>query len=122
MGTLFFTAGKTRRMGLELGGSIQFDMGLSLNASFTASNNKYIEYKVDSVHYDLNAAGKFSDYANNKVVGVPDVFYSIGAKYMSESLSEAYVGLNLQSVGNYFVNDANTISVPSYTKIGRAHV
>jgi len=114
-GTLFFTAGRTERMGLEVGGTMQFTMGLSFNVSFTASNNKYKEYIVDSVHYDLNLPGKFANYAENKVVGVPDVFYTVGVKYMSETLKGAYVRLNLQNVGTYFVNDANTLSVPAYT-------
>jgi iron complex outermembrane receptor protein len=112
-GTLFFTAGKTQRMGLEVGGTIQFTMGLSLNAALTASSNEYKEYLVDSVHY--GKPGKLANYADNKVVGIPDIFYTLGAKYMPGALKGAYVRLGIQSVGKYFVNDANTITVPSYT-------
>jgi iron complex outermembrane receptor protein len=36
-------------------------------------------------------------------------------QYKPEALKGAYVRANLQSVGEYFVNDANTITVPAYT-------
>ena len=52
-GRFYFTAGKTRRMGLEIGGDLRFRMGLSFNIALTASSNKYKEYRVDSVHYSL---------------------------------------------------------------------
>ena len=113
-GTLFLTAGRTERMGIEISGTVQFTMGLSLTGAFTASNNKYKEYVVDSTRYDLNNHGTKS-YADNNVVGIPDVFYSVGVKYASESLAGAYVRLNLQSVGKFYVNDANTLTVPSYS-------
>lgn len=114
-GTLFFTAGRTQRMGLEIGGAVHFNMGLSINLALTASSNKYKEYLVDSVHYALNLQGHFANYANNKVVGVPDIFYTIGAKYACEALAGAYLRVNLQSVGKYFVDDANRIAVPAFT-------
>jgi iron complex outermembrane receptor protein len=114
-GTLFFTAGRTQRMGLEFAGTIQFNNGLSFNCALTASSNKYKEYMVDSVHY--GRPGKLADYANNKVVGVPDLFFTLGAKYMPEILHGAYVRVNLQNLGKYFVDDANTITVPAYTII-----
>ena len=49
-GRFYFTAGKTTRVGAELGGSIQLKNGFSLNAAFTYSNNQYKEYLIDSVH------------------------------------------------------------------------
>ncbi len=114
-GRFYFTAGKSERMGVEVGGTLQFKMGLSANVALTLSTNKYKEYRVDSVHYSASKAGKFADYKNNNVVGVPDIFYNIGVKYMPEELMGAYIRANVQSAGKYYVNDANTITVPSYT-------
>ncbi len=117
-GTLFFTAGRTQRMGFEVGGNIEFNNGLSFNAAFTASSNKYKEYVVDSVHY--NKPGKLADYAGNRVVGVPDIFYNVGFKFKPAQLKGAFVSANMQRVGKYFANDANTIVVPSYTILNAA--
>lgn len=114
-GRFYFTAGKTRRMGLEIGGNLRFTVGLSLDVAFTASSNKYITYRVDSVHYSASRAGHFADYSNNKTVGVPDLYYNIGLKYLPEELKGAFIRINMQSVGKYFADDANKITVPSYT-------
>jgi iron complex outermembrane receptor protein len=114
-GRFYFTAGKSERMGLEVAGNLQFNMGLSVNVALTAASNKYKEYRVDSAHYAASKAGKFADYSNNKLVGVPNIFYNVGLKYMPDVLKGAYIRANLQSVGKYFANDANTITVPAYT-------
>jgi iron complex outermembrane receptor protein len=115
-GRFYFSAGRTERMGLEVGGELNFTMGLTANAAFTVSNNEYKEYIIDSVHY--GNPGAYADYAGNKVVGVPDVFYSFGLKYHFKGASGPYAGASLQTVGEYFADDANTIRVPSYTIYG----
>lgn len=114
-GRFYFTAGRTERMGVEIGGTMQMRMGLTLDLALTASSNKYKEYRVDSVHYSASKAGIFADYSNNKTVGVPSIYYNIGAKYAPEVLRGAYIRLGLQSVGKYFADDANLVEVPSYT-------
>ncbi|MCX6174321.1 MAG: TonB-dependent receptor [Ignavibacteriales bacterium] len=113
-GRFYFTAGKTRRMGIELGTSVQFTRGFSFNGAFTFSSNKYQEYFVDSVHYDLNKAGKFANYKDNKVAGIPDFFYNVGLTYAPVELNGVFVSVTLNGIGKYFVDDANTLSVPSF--------
>ncbi len=115
-GRFYFTAGKTERMGVEIGGNIQFTNGFSVNAAFTFSNNEYKEYTVDSIHY--GNPGKVADYSGNEMVGVPNLFYNIGVKYASTALMGAYISANLQHVGDYFADDANKINVPAYAILG----
>jgi iron complex outermembrane receptor protein len=116
-GRFYFTAGKTTRVGAELGGSIQLKNGFSLNAAFTYSNNQYKEYLIDSVHYDSKKAGKYADYKDNKVAGIPDVFYNASLTYSPEILNGAFVSISLNGIGKYFVDDANNISVPAFNAI-----
>ncbi|TSA29202.1 MAG: hypothetical protein D4R68_02730 [Ignavibacteriales bacterium] len=116
-GRFYFTAGKTQRMGVELGTSVQFTRGFSFNGAFTFSNNKYQEYLVDSVHYDLNKAGKFANYKDNKVAGIPDFFYNVGLTYAPVELNGVFVSVTLNGIEKYFVDDANTLSVPSFNVI-----
>ena len=116
-GRFYFTAGKTTRVGAELGGSIQLKNGFSLNAAFTYSNNQYKEYLIDSVHYDYKKAGKYADYKDNKVAGIPDVFYNASLTYSPEILNGAFVSISLNGIGKYFVDDANNISVPAFNAI-----
>ncbi len=100
-------------MGFELGGTMKLDMGLAISLALTASRNTYREYLVDSVHY--GNPGKYADYANNKMAGIPDLFFNVGVKYSPVGMNGAFIRANLQYVGSYFVNDANTIHVASST-------
>ncbi len=111
-GRFYFTAGKTERSGLEFGAAVQLKQGLSLRGTFTYSDNKYVDYIVDSVHY--GKPGKFADYSNNKVAGIPNLFYGTGFTYSPDFLKEIFMSLELNGVGKYFVDDANKIEVPSY--------
>jgi iron complex outermembrane receptor protein len=119
-GRFYFTAGKTRRMGAELGARVVLTNGLSLDGAFTLSNNKYIEYRVDSVHYSASKAGIFADYADNKVAGVPEVFFNAGVKYSPSYASGAYVRASLQGVSGFYVDDPNRVRVPAWATMNAA--
>lgn len=116
-GKFYFTAGKTNRMGLEAGISFQMDKGISLQGAVTYSINKYKEYLVDSVHYNLSKAGIYADYKDNKVAGIPDMFYHLGVQFAPSFFHGGFIGLSLNGIGNYFADDSNTIEVPSYNII-----
>jgi iron complex outermembrane receptor protein len=113
-GRFYFTAGKTRRMGFELSNNMKFEQGISLQTAFTYSNNKYIDYKIDSVHYNKNLAGHYADYGQNKAAGLPDYFYSVSLRYTPEFLKYVYTEFTIQGIGKYFADDANTTEVPQY--------
>src|SRR6185503_14787027 len=106
-------AGRTERMGLEAGGELNFTMGLTANVAVTISKNEYKEYSVDSVHY--GNPGATADYSGNKVVGVPETFASFGLRYAPKPAKWVFITASVQTVGEYFADDANAISVPSYT-------
>jgi iron complex outermembrane recepter protein len=111
-GRFYFTAGKTNRMGVEAGLNLQMEHGLSLQGSFTYSQNKYKKYSVDSVHY--GNPGHIADYKDNKVAGIPDVFYYAGINFAPDFFHGVYIGFSVNGMGSYFVDDANKIEVPSY--------
>ena len=114
-GKFYFTAGESKRTGLEFGASVQLKYGLSLRGSLTYSDNRYVNYIVDSVHY--GKPGQYADYSNNKTAGIPNLFYGTGFTYSPDFLKEIFISLELNGVGKYFVDDANKIEVPSYSVI-----
>jgi len=111
-GRFYFTAGKSHRIGSELSTTFQFDHGISLDAALTLSDNKYDDYKVDSAHYGV--PGKLADYSNNKNAGIPSLFYNVGITIAPEILNGLFFSISVNGTGKYFVDDANTIEVPSY--------
>lgn len=108
-GRFYFTAGKARRTGGELGASVYALGGLALRGSLTWSRNRYVEYVVDSVHY--GRAGQLADYGGNRIVGVPDVIYSGSASYTVPGRLPLTVKLGVQGNSSYYVDDANAVSV-----------
>ncbi len=112
-GRFYFTAGETQRTGFELGASLGFRGGVSLQAACTYANNRYTDYTVDSAHY--GKSGAFASYNDNKVAGLPDLFASAVLRYDMPFLAPLYVEAGMQHVGEYFADDANTYNVPSYS-------
>jgi iron complex outermembrane recepter protein len=111
-GRFYFTAGKTNRMGIEFGSSINFDYGFTLKGALTMSDNKYIDYTVDSAHY--GKPGKFADYKDNKVAGTPGMFYNVSLTCAPSVAKGFYLTLDLNGIGKYFADDANKIEVPAF--------
>ena len=113
-GRFYFTAGETRRAGAELGLSVRWANGITLYGSATYTNSVYVRYLIDSVHYDKNAAGKFSDFKGKKVAGIPDFFTNWRVRYEPDFLAGIYAEADAKFMGEYFADDANTLSVSSY--------
>jgi iron complex outermembrane receptor protein len=111
-GRFYFTAGRVRRQGAELGLGLAADGGLAARGALTVNRHRYTEYLVDSVHY--GAAGRFANHAGNRVVGVPDVHFGVALSYAPEMLPGLRVEGGATGMGRYFADDANAVEVPGY--------
>ena len=111
-GRFYFSAGRVRRAGAELGLRAELPAGLSLGTAVTWSDNTYLEYVVDSVHY--GRPGASADYAGNRVVGVPS--FTAGAQAAwTPAFAPLRAQLGLDAAGGYWADDANTVRVPGYS-------
>ena len=115
-GRFYFTAGKVRRRGVEVGSSFLVPGGLELRGSTSFSRNRYVQYIVDSVHY--GRPGAFASYAGNAVAGVPSSSYATSVGHSLGAALPLRVELSLHGVGDYFVDDANLVRVPGYHTFG----
>ena len=115
-GRFYFTAGKARRSGAELGLTALARGGASARTALTVSRNRYVTYVVDSVHY--GRPGAVADYSGNRVVGVPAVIANgeIGAPLPFARMLR--LKATVEHSGSYFVDDANRVRVPAYTIAG----
>ncbi|OGU14173.1 MAG: hypothetical protein A2X61_07105 [Ignavibacteria bacterium GWB2_35_12] len=114
-GKFYFTAGKTQRFGAEFGLGTKLFKSLDINATLTFMNSKYKDYKVDSVHYDVSKEGKFTDYSENSIAGIPDLIYNVTLKFTPAWFDYMSLELNYEGVSKYFADDANLFTVPSYS-------
>ena len=114
-GRFYFTAGETGRMGVEAGVTAHCDEGISLRGALTLSRNRFQNYLIDSAYY--GRPGKTIDLADNRVPGVPSLFYSLIARYAPVWAHGVYVEGGISGVGEYFADDYNQFLVPSYTTV-----
>jgi iron complex outermembrane receptor protein len=119
-GRFYFTAGRARRAGAELGLSVDVAGGFSGRAAGTYNRHRYVDYVIDSSYY--NRPGASADYGGNRVVGVPDLFYGGELAWAARDAGPlsplARVGVearvNVQGAGRYFADDANRVRVAPY--------
>lgn len=116
-GRFYISAGKTRRMGAELGGAVKLENGFTLSAAFTYCNSKYLEYNIDSIYRTsrdtVEGQTTFKDYSNNKIAGMPDIFATVRAKWQPKFLEGFTIDAEMRTVGSYFADNANLLTVES---------
>ena len=115
-GRFYFTAGRADRRGVEIGASLFGRGDAVISGSLTASRNKYLEYTVDSVHY--GRPGSIADYSDNDIAGIPSLFYTLSASTGIRRNIPLRFQVSVRGVGDYIVDDANTVEVPAYHIFG----
>lgn len=111
-GRFYFTAGKVRRRGAELGLRVAAAGGLSVHTALAFADHRYTAYLVDSVHY--GAPGAFADYGGNRVVGVPEVTYAVAVDLAPPRWRPLRLRFGVQGMSSYFADDGNQVQVPAY--------
>jgi iron complex outermembrane recepter protein len=114
-GRFYFTAGRVRRQGAEVGLALAAAGGVGVRGALTLNRHRYTDYRVDSVHYGV--PGRFASYAGNRVVGVPDVHYGGSLSYAPSALPGVRIEGGVTGVGRYFADDANVVEVPGYALV-----
>jgi iron complex outermembrane receptor protein len=104
-GAYYFTAGRTRRKGIELGLDWLPIEPLQVSATTTFSNNEYLDYE--------NNLGSFD---GNQQAGLPRFLFNARARYTTPW--ELAAEVSLASVGAYWADDANTAKADAYTLLG----
>ncbi len=101
-GAYFFTAGTSRRRGVELGLDWMPVSRLSFGGAVAATSNKYLTYTNDLGTYD-----------DNDIAGLPSLTANLRARYAS-ALGVS-VEAEFEHIGMYYANDANTAEAPAYS-------
>ena len=114
-GRFYFTAGRVRRQGAELGLALQGAHGVSGRGALTVNRHRYTAYQVDSMHYGV--PGRLADFAGNRLVGVPDLHFGATIAFAPEAMRGVRFEGGVTSAGRYFADDANAVAVPGYTLV-----
>lgn len=104
-GAYFFTAGETRRRGIELGADWRPTTPLRVRTTMAFTDNQYITYS--------NNLGVFD---GNEQAGLPSTTVGGSVSY-TLPLGLSFEG-RVEHVGSYFADDANTAETDSYVIFG----
>ncbi len=100
-GAYFFTAGSSRRRGIEGSLECRPTSRLTFRGSGTLSNNEYVEYQND-----------LGDFAGNDMPGLPSLAWSAAARM---ELPRGFgAELSTDGMNGYFADDANTAETFAY--------
>ncbi len=114
-GRFYMPAAKTTRKGVEIGAELQLSNGLSLMASASISDNMLDAYKFDSLYVNSTLSGHTLDLSGNPMPGVPGMFATARLQYIPAFLRQLTAQFELRHVGQYSVNDVNTMQAAAYT-------
>jgi len=103
-GLWFFSAGQSRRYGIELGTRVEFPYGFSLTTALTYLDAEYRTY-----------ANELGEFSGREVPGIPPTVINSRVQYVSPfGLS---IDLGLEHIGSYYADDSNSARVPSYSLV-----
>ncbi len=103
-GSYFFTAGKSRRRGGELGLDWTPRNAVTLATSVNVSDNEYLQYVSTG------------DFGGNEIPGLPKVFIDGSVKW--RPVRGLGLSGSVKHVGKYFADDANLASTKAFTLLG----
>ena len=112
-GRFYFTAGRARRSGAELGVNASMRGGPFARGALTLSRNRYSTYVVDSTHY--GKPGARADYSGNEIVGVPSVIANAEIGTAIPGMPSLRIKGGVEHTGRYYLDDANTTRVKPFT-------
>ena len=104
-GAYFFTAGRSRRRGAELGLDWIPVNGLLVAGAATVTEAIYLNYESGS-----------TDFSGHRIAGLPRVTFSGKARYRAPAGISA--DLHVESVGKYFADDVNVAVASAYAILG----
>jgi iron complex outermembrane receptor protein len=113
-GRYYASVARARRMGVELGANAMTTAGIFGGGALTLSRNKYLDYVVDSALIANGATGKV-DRSDNDQVGIPSVIANAEVGMEVPRYRALRVKLGVEHSGEYFADDANTVTVPAFT-------
>lgn len=107
-GSYYFTAGRSRRVGGEIGSSLDTRWGIRLSASAALSRNEYLRYRTI-----LPGQEAENDFGGNDAAGIPPA--QIAGRIEHDLPWGLGVEIGARHLSSYYADDANQARVAAFT-------
>ena len=119
-GAFFTTVGASRRIGAELGATIQAATGLTVALSGSLMSTTFRDYTIDSGYISQQLSGRTTSYAGNEQSGIPRASATVRLRYDVPEHEGWFAEIESRTLSSYYADDANTIVVDGWTVLSAA--
>jgi len=119
-GAFFTTVGASRRIGAELGATIQAATGLTVALSGSLMSTTFLDYTIDSGYISQQLSGRTTSYAGNEQSGIPRASATVRLRYDVPEHDGWFAEIESRTLSSYYADDANTIVVDGWTVLSAA--
>jgi iron complex outermembrane receptor protein len=119
-GAFFTTVGASRRIGAELGATIQAATGLTIALSGSLMSTTFLDYTIDSGYISQQLSGRTTSYAGNEQSGIPLASATVRLRYDVPEHDGWFAEIESRTLSSYYADDANTIVVDGWTVLSAA--
>ena len=108
-------AGSAKHQGFEAALDWQLSHNASVSVSYAKSSHQYGRYIVDEGRVGNDGQSRAQDLSGNDMQLAPDYIANVRFRYQPKWLEGLTSMLELQSIGDYWMDDANTKRYSGYT-------
>lgn len=119
-GAFFTTVGASRRIGAELGATIQAMTGLTVALSGSLMSTMFLDYTIDSGYISQQLSSRTTSYAGNEQSGIPRASATVRLRYDVPEHDGWFAEIESRTLSSYYADDANTIVVDGWTVLSAA--
>jgi iron complex outermembrane receptor protein len=119
-GAFFTTVGASRRIGAELGATIQAATGLTIALSGSLMSTTFLDYTIDSGYISQQLSGRTTSYAGNEQSGIPRASATVRLRYDVPEHDGWFAEIESRTLSSYYADDANTIVVDGWSVLSAA--
>ena len=119
-GAFFTTVGASRRIGAELGATIQAATGLTIALSGSLMSTTFLDYTIDSGYISQQLSGRTTSYVGNEQSGIPRASATVRLRYDVPEHDGWFAEIESRTLSSYYADDANTIVVDGWSVLSAA--
>ena len=108
-------AGKITHRGIELSANWQFNPSFDISVAYSRVKHKFDEFIIDAGRVDQQGNSRAKNYSGNEMKMAPEHIANIRLRYHPVKFSALSSMLEIQSIGDYWMDDENSQNYDGYT-------
>lgn len=108
-------AGEISHQGIEFAAKWAIDPSFDLSFAYTRAQHEFDEFVLDAGRLDRQGNSREKNLSGNKMKMAPDYIANLRLRFHPQNWSALSTMLEIQSIGDYWMDDENTRTTSGYT-------